>query len=42
MDLSVLTDYEHEAWKLGDIVTVDDKELEPSIKTRVVRRQYNL
>ena len=42
MDLSALTGYEHEAWKLGDIVTVDDKELGLSIKTRVVRRQYNL
>lgn len=42
MDLSALTGYEHEAWKLGDIVTVDDKELGLSIKTRVMRRQYNL
>jgi len=42
MDLSALTGYEHEAWKLGDIVTVDDNELGLSIKTRVVRRQYNL
>jgi len=42
MDLSALTGYEHEAWKLGDIVTVDDKELGLSVKTRVVRRQYNL
>ena len=42
MDLSVLTGYEHEAWKLGDIVTVDDKDLKLSVKTRVVRRQYNL
>ena len=42
MDLSVLTDYEHESWALGDIVTVDDKDLNLSVKTRVVRRQYNL
>lgn len=42
MDLSVLTGYEHEAWALGDIVTVDDKDLNLSVKTRVVRRQYNL
>ena len=42
MDLSVLTGYEHEAWNLGDIVTVDDKDLNLSVKTRVVRRQYNL
>jgi phage minor structural protein len=42
MDLSALTGYEHESWKLGDIVTVDDKELGLSIKTRIVRRQYNL
>lgn len=26
---------------LGDIVTVDDKDLNLSVKTRVVRRQYN-
>ena len=42
MDLSALTGYEHEAWALGDIVTVDDKDLNLSVKTRVVRRQYNL
>ena len=42
MDLSVLTGYEHEAWALGDIVTVDDKDLDLFVKTRVVRRQYNL
>jgi phage minor structural protein len=42
MDLSVLTGYEHETWKLGDIVTVHDKELNLLVKTRVVRRQYNL
>ena len=42
MDLSALTGYEHEAWDLGDIVTVDDKDLHLSVKTRVVRRQYNL
>lgn len=42
MDLSALTGYEHEAWDLGDIVTVDDKDLNLSVKTRIVRRQYNL
>lgn len=42
MDLSVLTGWEHEAWKLGDIVTVHDSELNLTIKTRIIRRQYNL
>lgn len=42
MDLSVLTGYEHEAWKLSDIVTVKDDELNLSVKTRIVRREYNL
>nr|DAZ54070.1 MAG TPA: tail protein [Caudoviricetes sp.] len=42
MDLSVLTGYEHEQWKLGDIVTVDDRDLNMTIKTRIIRRQYNL
>lgn len=42
MDLSVLTGYEHESWKLGDIVTVKDDELNISVKTRIVRREYNL
>ncbi|MFR2737469.1 MAG: phage tail spike protein [[Clostridium] innocuum] len=42
MDLSALTGYEHEAWDLGDIVTVDDKDLNLFVKTRVVRREYNL
>ncbi len=42
MDLSVLTGYEHETWDLGDIVTVDDRDLDLSVKTRIVRRQYNL
>lgn len=42
MDLSVLTGYEHERWALGDIVTVDDRDLDMTIKTRVIRRQYNL
>jgi hypothetical protein len=42
MDLSVLTGYEHEAWDLGDTVLVDDKELNLTVKTRVIRRQYNL
>lgn len=42
MDLSVLTGYEHEKWELGDIVTVDDRDLNLTIKTRIIRRQYNL
>ncbi len=42
MDLSVLTGYEHEEWELGDIVTVNDKELNLQVKTRIIRRQYNL
>ena len=42
MDLSALTGYEHEAWILGDIDTVVDKELGLLVKIRVVRRQYNL
>lgn len=42
MDLSVLTGYEHEQWNLGDIVTVDDHDLGITIKTRVIRREYNL
>ena len=42
MDLSVLTGYEHERWNLGDIVTVDDRDLNLTIKTRIIRRQYNL
>lgn len=42
MDLSVLTGYEHEQWQLGDIVTVDDRDLNMTIKTRIIRRQYNL
>jgi len=42
MDLSALTGYEHEAWDLGDIVTVDDRDLNLTIRTRIVRRRYNL
>jgi len=42
MDLSVLTGYEHEQWSLGDVVTVDDRDLNLTIQTRVIRRQYNL
>lgn len=42
MDLSVLTGYEHEQWDLGDIVTVDDRELDLLIQTRIIRRQYNV
>jgi phage minor structural protein len=42
MDLSVLTGYEHEQWALGDIVTVDDRDLSLTITTRIIRREYNL
>ena len=42
MDLSVLTGYEHETWELGDTVTVKDDDLNLSVKTRIVRREYNL
>ena len=42
MDLSILTGYEHETWNLGDIVTVHDRELNLYVKTRIIRRQYNL
>jgi phage minor structural protein len=42
MDLSLLTGYRHETWDLGDRVTVYDKELGIDVKTRVVRREYNL
>ncbi len=42
MDLSVLTGYEHESWKLGDVVTVMDDDLDFKFKTRIVRREYNL
>lgn len=42
MDLSVLTDYAHEAWELGDYVRVEDKDLGLSVTTRIVRREYNL
>lgn len=42
MDLSVLTDYAHESWALGDYVRVEDKDLDISVTTRVVRREYNL
>ena len=38
----VLTGYEHEAWNLGDTVMVVDEDLDLSIKTRIVRREYNL
>ena len=42
MDLSLLTGYKHEQWELGDRVTVFDRELGINVKTRVVRREYNL
>ena len=36
------TGYEHENWKLGDIVTIMDNDLNIKVKTRIVRREYNL
>src|SRR5690606_896217 len=42
MDLSVLTGWEHETFELGDIVTVDDQELGIRIKTRIVKKYYNV
>ena len=42
MDLSVLTGYSHEAWELGDIVSVQDEDLGLSVQTRIVRREYYL
>jgi phage minor structural protein len=42
MDLSALTGYEHEKWALGDIVTVDDRDMDMTVKARIVRMQYNL
>ena len=42
MDLLVLTGYEHEAWELGDYVRVEDRDLNISVTTRIVRREYNL
>lgn len=42
MDLSVLTGYEHESWGLGDIITVHDSDFNITLKTRVIRLEYNL
>ena len=42
MDLSVLTDYAHESWDLGDIIRVWDEELNFDIKVRIIRREYHL
>lgn len=42
MDLSSMTGYGHEQWKLGDIITVKDDDMSLSIKTRIIRREYNL
>ena len=42
MDLSVLTDYAHESWDLGDIVTVQDEEMDLNVRVRIVRREYYL
>ena len=33
---------EHETWALGDTVMVKDDDLNLSVKTRIVRREYNL
>ena len=37
-----VTGLEHETWELGDTVTVKDDDLNLSVKTRIVRREYNL
>jgi phage minor structural protein len=42
MDMSALTQYQYENWALGDIVTVDDQDLDITIQARIVRMQYNL
>jgi len=42
MDLSVLSGWEHENFSVGDLVTVDDQELDIRIKTRIVRMDYNV
>ena len=42
MDLSVLTGWEHESFGIGDVVTVDDKNLEIRISTRIIRMDYNV
>jgi phage minor structural protein len=42
MDMSALAQYSYENWALGDIVTVDDRELGLTIQARIVRMQYNL
>jgi phage minor structural protein len=41
-DLSMLSGYSHEAWALGDYVSVYDPELGISLKTRVVRIDYDI
>lgn len=42
MDLSVLTWWEHESFGIGDVVTVDDKDLGIRISTRIIRMDYNV
>lgn len=42
MDLSVLTGWEHESFGIGDVVTVDDKDLGIRINTRIIRMDYNV
>lgn len=40
--LSVLTGWEHESFGIGDVVTVDDKDLGIRISTRIIRMDYNV
>lgn len=42
MDLPVLTGWEHESFGIGDVVTVDDKDLGIRISTRIIRMDYNV
>ena len=42
LDLSVLTGWEHESFGIGDVVTVDDKDLGIRISTRIIRMDYNV
>jgi len=42
VDLSHLTGYEHESFKLGDWVTVIDEELGINVKAQIVKRTYDV
>ena len=42
IDLSALTGYDHEKWRVGDIVTVNDEDLDITLKTRIMRMEYNV